>query len=65
MQNLVDDLRPDFDRILIDSPPVLAVTDATILSHCADLTLLVVREELTTLRSLRRAHEILAADGTS
>jgi len=44
---------------VIDSPPLLAVTDALILAHISDMTLLVAREDLTTLKSLRRASELL------
>jgi len=62
MQSLIEELKPSFDHIVIDSPPLLAVTDATIISHFADMTLLVVREDLTTLRALRRANEVLAGD---
>lgn len=32
-----------FDRVVIDSPPVIAVTDARILAASADVTLLVIR----------------------
>jgi succinoglycan biosynthesis transport protein ExoP len=59
MRDLLEDLKPKFDRIVIDSPPLLAVTDALILSHIADMTLLIAREDLTTLKSLRRASDLL------
>ena len=32
-----------FDRVVIDSPPVIAVTDARILAASADVTILVIR----------------------
>ena len=35
-------LRQTFDRVLVDSPPLLPVTDAVILSQAVDATLLVV-----------------------
>jgi capsular exopolysaccharide synthesis family protein len=59
MRDLLEDLKPSFDRIVIDSPPLLAVTDALLLSNMADMTLLVAREDLTTLKSLRRASDLL------
>jgi capsular exopolysaccharide synthesis family protein len=60
MRSLLDELKPRFDYIIIDSPPLLAVNDAVIISHLADMTLLIARDDLTTVKSLRRATEILS-----
>jgi protein-tyrosine kinase len=43
MEQLISTLSPHFDWIIIDSPPVLAVTDAVELSRAADAVLLVAR----------------------
>jgi polysaccharide biosynthesis transport protein len=43
MQRLLAALRKNYTHILIDSPPVTAVTDAVILAKMADAILLVVR----------------------
>jgi tyrosine-protein kinase Etk/Wzc len=43
MNSLVDKLKNDFDIILFDAPPVLAVTDAVVLSRLIDQFILVVR----------------------
>ncbi|MEW6667869.1 MAG: polysaccharide biosynthesis tyrosine autokinase [Thermodesulfobacteriota bacterium] len=43
MQRLLTALRKSYTRILIDSPPATAVTDAVILAKLADSILLVVR----------------------
>jgi protein-tyrosine kinase len=43
MEHLISTLSPHFDWIIIDSPPVLAVTDAVELSRAADAVLLVAR----------------------
>lgn len=43
LSDLLDSIREEFDYILIDSPPVLPVTDAQILGRLADATLLVVK----------------------
>jgi Mrp family chromosome partitioning ATPase len=47
MAELIDLLRDAFDTVLLDSPPVLAVTDASILAKKADGVVLVVRSGLT------------------
>ncbi len=47
------------DIVLIDSPPVLPVTDAAVLGTRVDATLLVARAGITTRRELHRAQEVL------
>ncbi|AIY84189.1 capsular exopolysaccharide family domain protein [Clostridium baratii str. Sullivan] len=47
MTSLLDELSNIYDVIILDSPPVLAVTDAQILSTKVDGTVLVVRAEKT------------------
>ena len=48
MVRLLNTLRKRYTRILIDSPPSTAVTDAVALSKSADGTILVVRAGQTT-----------------
>jgi len=43
MVDLIEGLKKDYVRIVLDSPPVTAVTDAVILAQEADGTLLVIR----------------------
>ncbi|MDT8070299.1 MAG: polysaccharide biosynthesis tyrosine autokinase [Terriglobia bacterium] len=52
--------RNEFDHIVIDSPPVLSVTDAALLSVESDSVLLVIRSRQTAKDALRRASELLA-----
>ncbi|WP_404987678.1 CpsD/CapB family tyrosine-protein kinase [Clostridium culturomicium] len=47
MTSLLDALRKVFDYVVLDTPPVQAVTDAQILSAKADGTILVVKAEST------------------
>jgi capsular exopolysaccharide synthesis family protein len=55
--DIFDALREEFDLVLIDSPPVLPVTDAMVLSSYADGTLLVVAAGQTRRADLQRASE--------
>ncbi|MDQ3896135.1 MAG: polysaccharide biosynthesis tyrosine autokinase [Actinomycetota bacterium] len=52
-------LRSQVDIILVDSPPVLPVTDAAVLSPRVDGTLLVAMAGQTTTKGLTRAMEVL------
>lgn len=40
---ILEQLKQEYDHIVIDTPPVLAVTDAVIISQSVDINLLVVR----------------------
>ncbi len=48
-----------YDVVLLDSPPVLPVTDASIISNLADATILVVNMGKSTRRAIGRTLEIL------
>lgn len=54
-----------YDRIVLDSPPVLVVTDAAVLSTVVDGTLLVARTNKTTRPALREAARHLADVGAN
>lgn len=47
MSKFLKAMRTQYDVIVIDAPPVLAVSDALVLSHLADATLFLVRWERT------------------
>jgi polysaccharide biosynthesis transport protein len=51
--------REQYDHIILDSPPVLSVTDAVLLSVEADAVVLVIRSGQTTKQALRHATEVL------
>ena len=55
MTDLIIKLKQDFDMVLIDSPPITAVTDATMVSHEVDSLVLVVKAGSTYKESLMRA----------
>ena len=50
---LVDDVRQSFDHIIIDSPPILGLADALILSRLADGVVLVVKAGKTTRENFK------------
>jgi polysaccharide biosynthesis transport protein len=56
-------LANNFDIVLIDSPPLLPVTDALVLSAYADAVLMVVMVGKTTRPEVQRASELLAQVG--
>lgn len=60
MQQLLTEWSQTYDYVVIDTPPLLAVTDAAILSRVSDATLLVARHGLTTRNSLKRAYRSLS-----
>jgi capsular exopolysaccharide synthesis family protein len=51
----LDQLRRHFRWILVDSPPVAAVTDALLLAHHADSTVLVVQQNRVDRSVVKRA----------
>lgn len=58
-QAIFEDFRSRYDYVLIDSPPVMVVSDPLVLSRFADSVLLVVRARMTTLGALTRSLERL------
>jgi capsular exopolysaccharide synthesis family protein len=55
MQELVNEQREVYDYIIIDSPPILLVSDAKVLSKIADATILVLNAATTSRGSAQRA----------
>ena len=62
-RGLLAGLRERFPWVIIDSPPVLAVSDATVLASLADGVLLVVRAHSTPLEAVLLARDRLQALG--
>lgn len=59
MSKLLEGLKKEFDYIILDTPPVQAVTDSQILSTKADGTILVVRAERTKKEAVNNAVSLL------
>jgi capsular exopolysaccharide synthesis family protein len=54
-RKLLDELARRFDRVIVDSPPVAAVSDAVVISTAVDGTLLVLKAGRTSRDVARRA----------
>jgi len=60
---LLEDAYRWFDAVVIDSPPVLAVSDALAVSRYADRICMVVRQDASERRNLRKAAELIRSSG--
>lgn len=60
---LLRTLRSEFDRIVIDTVPVLAVSDVLLLGEHAELVCLVIRSAKTSRKCVLRARDMLANAG--
>jgi protein-tyrosine kinase len=60
IKDLIETVSPHFDWILIDSPPVLAVTDAVELARAADAVLLIARQATTPFAVAQRAQSLFS-----
>ena len=63
MQKLMSEVSQRFDVVLIDSPPVLGVSDASLLVSRADATLLVLQPRKMPLKALLRAKTLIQNAG--
>ncbi len=63
MANLLREAGAIYSYVVIDTPPVLSVTDAVVLSQSADSVVLVVRHGKSTKPTIRRARDLLARSG--
>ena len=59
MRDLLKKWLDEYDHVIVDSPPVISVTDAVLLSVQTDAVLLVVRSGQTTAAHVRRTRNVL------
>lgn len=63
MEKLVLTLRQKFDHVIIDSPPILPITDSTIISTLVDGIIMVVESDKTSRAALNRACRVMEHSG--
>jgi succinoglycan biosynthesis transport protein ExoP len=61
MHDAIDEVRRRYKFVVIDSPPIMAATDAVIISALTDGVLLVVRSGETPKEAFTRSRDLLAA----
>jgi capsular exopolysaccharide synthesis family protein len=65
METLMQTLKEHYDLIIMDSPPVMAVTDSRLLARLADKTLFVVRWDYTPRKVIKIAIQQLSEAGNN
>ena len=64
MSELIQVLRKDFDDVLIDTPPMMPISDARVFGQLANGALLILRAGKTSLETALAAQRYLMEDGT-
>jgi len=59
MELLIAQMKESYDYVLFDTPPILAVSDAQIVTRYCDGTLLVVKSNKTEKENIKKAKELL------
>jgi polysaccharide biosynthesis transport protein len=63
--DLMQELRGRFERIIVDTPPVLGLSETSILQRHVDGVLFVIWSGRTPIRNMKTALDILAANGAN
>ena len=63
MQQILNELKSEYDLVILDSPPVMAVTDSRVLSRMVDKTLFVLRWDDTPRKVVKAALHQMAQSG--
>ena len=63
MEDMLTQARNDYDFVILDTPPVLAVTDASVLGRLADATILIVRYGTAKRQVVVRSLDLLERSG--
>ncbi len=63
MRRLLGEARGIYTHVVMDSPPLLSVTDSVVLAREADTVVLIVRHGKSTKHAVRRARDLLIRSG--
>ncbi len=63
MRQLLEEYKGLYTHIVMDSPPLLSVTDSVVLARGADAVVLIVRYGKSTKHAVRRARDLLVRSG--
>jgi Mrp family chromosome partitioning ATPase len=63
MQALMERIGKLYTHVVIDSPPVLSVTDGVVLARMVDAVVLVIRHGKSSKNALRRSRDLLVRSG--
>lgn len=64
MEQLFRNAGAEYDYVVVDTPPVLAASDAVVLAEWAGAVFMIAREDVTSLRELREAEKRLLQRGS-
>ncbi len=64
MKQMIAQCRSTYTHIVLDSPPLLSITDSVVLAHDSDAVVLVVRQGKSNKHAVRRARDLLMRAGT-
>jgi len=64
MNRLLAECRGVYTHIVLDSPPLLSITDSIVLAHDSDAVVLVVRQGKANKHAVRRSRDLLLRAGT-
>jgi capsular exopolysaccharide synthesis family protein len=63
MQQLIERCKGMYTHIVMDSPPLLSVTDSVVLARDADAVVMIVRHGKSSKHAMRRARDLLVRSG--
>jgi protein-tyrosine kinase len=61
LDDLLEEMKQNYDMIIFDAPPLLAVSDAQVLSHQCDGTILIIHSGVAEKEDVLKGQSILAA----
>jgi polysaccharide biosynthesis transport protein len=62
---MIQKLANDFDLVILDSPPILAVSDSVLISNVSDATLFIIQWRTTPKDIVRQGIKVLRANGAT